>query len=694
MANSAAGLGDAVESFLDVLEDVVGQPEQLLQQEAEGIHVRSLEFAKACFAALHSQAPDAGLPQLLTDGFTIEQMWAQLQRQNHPLTKKLNRQVDEALAAHESGELKVAEDVKPLPDAPDMDDLGLDDDAADIAPTKKKTKGAKKMKTTAKARPKKSPIDSLNFNVDDLEKFLVEAEEAEAAGNPGGVSLQTESEDEEDSDVGRDYGKKAKHSDFFDPDDGDAEQEGVPLLEDGDQTDTGGEDGGEEQSGHAEENTFGLPSALDDDASDEEKDLEAALDEAEKQAEAEEQEEDDDEGEDSDADDDPDQDPSEDDEDAIERAEQEQIAAEMRKEARAAGHKDAAPVVEDESLSKKDARIKALQEEISQLEAEQLDEKHWSLVGEVGAKDRPLNSLLELHVDLPQSSYAAKRAENDADKLGLSAEDAGVAGVETDNVPLEAIIIQRIEDKMFDDVIATKKVRPADEKQGSDDPFAGLDFTKSRVGLGEIYAAQYEEQVLGKPLEQEEDVQKKEAKKLFLELMYKLDRLSNNFFTPKVPKSALFDGKSAGKARAVVVEDKMPVHVSDAVLKAPEEVKPPDGRDKADNELTREERTAQRRQRKHQRIRATLKRVQEGDLTLSGLEERATKLREKNKLAKQAVRDQKAGVDRKAGKKTKIKSTELLAMAGEAANADLTRKQAMRQQRLDSNTMSSKKAKL
>mmetsp|Transcript_9054 Transcript_9054/g.21625 ORF Transcript_9054/g.21625 Transcript_9054/m.21625 type:complete len:694 (+) Transcript_9054:38-2119(+) len=693
MANAAADLGDAVESFLDVLEEVVGQPEQLLQEEAESIHVRSLEFAKVCFAALHSQAPDAGLPHLLTDGFTIEQMWAQLQRQNHPITKKLNKQVEEVLAAHDNGELKVAEDVKPMPEAQEMDDHGMDEDALDPPPTKKKAKGAKKVKTTVKARPKKSPIDSLNFNVDELEKFLLEAEEAEAAGNPGGVSLQTESEDEDDSEVGRDFGKKAKHSDFFDPDDGDAEEEGVPALQDGEQTDTDGEESGEEESGHGEENTFGLPSALGDDASDEEKELEAALDEAEKQAEEDEQDEDDDEGEDSDGDDD-DGDPSEEDEDAIERAEQEQIAAEMRREAREAGNSDAAPLVPDESLSKKDARIKALQEEISQLEAEQLDEKHWSLVGEVGAKDRPLNSLLELHVDLPQSSYAAKRAENDADKLGLSAEDAGVPGVESDNVPLEAIIIQRIEDKMFDDVIATKKVRPADEKQGSDDPFAGLDFTKSRVGLGEIYAAQYEEQVLGKPVEQEEDVQKKEAKKLFLELMYKLDRLSNNFFTPKVPKSALLDGKSAGKARAVVVEDKMPVHVSDAVLKAPEEVKPPDGRDKADNELTREERTAQRRQRKHQRIKATLKRVQEGDLTLSGLEERAAKLQEKNKLAKQAMKDQKAGVDRKAAKKTKIKSTELLAMAGEAANADLTRKQAMRQQRLDSNTMSSKKAKL
>eukprot|EP00913_Durusdinium_trenchii_P003500 g3240.t1 len=71
------------------------------------------------------------------------------------------------------------------------------------------------------------------------------------------------------------------------------------------------------------------------------------------------------------------------------------------------------------SLYEMDRRLKSLEEEVQKLEEEQLQEKSWEMKGEVSARQRPLNSLLEVALDQPMTHFAAKRAE-EMRCLGLS----------------------------------------------------------------------------------------------------------------------------------------------------------------------------------------------------------------------------------------------------------------------------------
>ena len=102
---------------------------------------------------------------------------------------------------------------------------------------------------------------------------------------------------------------------------------------------------------------------------------------------------------------------------------------------------------------------------IEKIEDEMMNPKGWEMAGEATARDRPVNSLLEVHLDF-----------NAATKL------PPVITKETTNA-IEALIKQRILDEIFDDPVlktATKR------KKLNDDP--EMDFTKSKKGLGDIYA--------------------------------------------------------------------------------------------------------------------------------------------------------------------------------------------------------------
>merc|ERR1719213_242930 len=103
---------------------------------------------------------------------------------------------------------------------------------------------------------------------------------------------------------------------------------------------------------------------------------------------------------------------------------------------------------------------------------------------------------------------------------------------------VEAIIRQRVWDETFDDVERKDAVAPSQRPQGADDDTVEtLNFEKSRVGLADIYAKQYEAELLGHQTEGEmkEDKAKTEVRALFAKLMYKLDQLTNSHFTPRPP---------------------------------------------------------------------------------------------------------------------------------------------------------------
>lgn len=62
-----------------------------------------------------------------------------------------------------------------------------------------------------------------------------------------------------------------------------------------------------------------------------------------------------------------------------------------------------------------------LRDAIEKMELELVGDKHWSMLGEAGAKHREYNSLLNLHLELPQFHH---QRENDLeafpDTLGVS----------------------------------------------------------------------------------------------------------------------------------------------------------------------------------------------------------------------------------------------------------------------------------
>jgi U3 small nucleolar RNA-associated protein MPP10 len=102
---------------------------------------------------------------------------------------------------------------------------------------------------------------------------------------------------------------------------------------------------------------------------------------------------------------------------------------------------------------------------IEKIEDEMMNPKGWEMAGEATARDRPVNSLLEVHLDF-----------NAATKL------PPVITKETTNA-IEALIKQRILDEIFDDPVLKMASK---RKKLNDDP--EMDFTKSKKGLGDIYA--------------------------------------------------------------------------------------------------------------------------------------------------------------------------------------------------------------
>merc|ERR1719253_1871479 len=60
---------------------------------------------------------------------------------------------------------------------------------------------------------------------------------------------------------------------------------------------------------------------------------------------------------------------------------------------------------------------------------------------------------------------------------------------------IEEMLRRRIAERLFDDVERKTELPPALQERKPDGD--SLDFEKSRVGLGEIYAKQYEVEVLG-----------------------------------------------------------------------------------------------------------------------------------------------------------------------------------------------------
>eukprot|EP00913_Durusdinium_trenchii_P023257 g21835.t1 len=235
---------------------------------------------------------------------------------------------------------------------------------------------------------------------------------------------------------------------------------------------------------------------------------------------------------------------------------------------------------------------------------------------------------------------------------------------------LEAIIKQRVWDEAFDDVVRKAQLPPSQRAQtGEEEAVETLNFEKSRVGLGDIYAKQYEAEMLGHQTDAEkaEDKdrdrdgkpkntdapmdrrelrrsledrfqEKAELKELFARVMFKLDQLSNAHFTPRPPLLGAAAAHAA-KVPSLKMEETIPLMVSDAQLQAPEEAKAPrrHAKEKLEGdhtELSPDEKAAVRRTRKVARKKTLERKVEGGEMSLKDRREREEKLEEKNQKAK------------------------------------------------------------
>ncbi|KAG1664212.1 U3 small nucleolar RNA-associated protein MPP10 [Nymphon striatum] len=203
---------------------------------------------------------------------------------------------------------------------------------------------------------------------------------------------------------------------------------------------------------------------------------------------------------------------------------------------------------ESAQLSNYEKRQENVKKKITEMEESNLAEKPWQLQGEIGALTRPENSLLQ--EDL-QFSHTTRQAP---------------AITEETTQSLESIIIQRIKDKMFDDV--TRKEKPKEEVFEYKKRIV-LDQEKSKEGLAEIYEKEYLKQK-NKDTEGEKEIPEHvEIDRMMKSLFSKLDALSNFHYTPQPPAPEI---KIVSNLPAITVEEVAPSSVSDGALLAPEEV--------------------------------------------------------------------------------------------------------------------------
>jgi U3 small nucleolar RNA-associated protein MPP10 len=158
----------------------------------------------------------------------------------------------------------------------------------------------------------------------------------------------------------------------------------------------------------------------------------------------------------------------------------------------------------------------ALKEQIAALEAENVAPKKWSLSGEVNARSRPQNSLLEEDLDFERVMKPVP--------------------VVTEEVvqELEETIKSRILSGDYDDVV---RRRPLDEKPFLPSKLIHLQDTKSAQSLAEIYEDEYSAAQNGGVAGEDRDGKLKkeheEIERQWEKICAKLDALCNAHFTPK-----------------------------------------------------------------------------------------------------------------------------------------------------------------
>ncbi|KAK0587900.1 hypothetical protein LWI29_030867 [Acer saccharum] len=498
------------------------------------------EASRQLFSFLKSHTPKSPLDQLLVKGFDAEQIWQQIDLLSQPLLSGLKREVkkfeknpDEIGKIRKvlEGERKDFESEKEVVEEKDgfddeLDD-GLDDDDDDDEEEEEEEGEEPEPESDEEGSEEKEEkeIEDEFLKINELEQYL-EEDEAREYGLKKDVNNDKKKGrrkvlDDEDED-GR--GEEEEEED----EDEEEEDEELGVFGEGDE-----DDGDMDQLGTARyEEFFGgkkkkVP----------EKKSKLVLKKKSKLVDGSEEESSSDEEEEEDADD---------------------VVMKDQK---------------NENLSTHEKQLRKLQSEIEKMEKANMDQKTWTMQGEVTAAQRPKNSALEVDLDFQHNVRPAPVI------------------TEEFTTSLEEMIKKRILEGQFDDAqkiftLPSKAPRELNE----------LDENKSKKGLAEVYEEEFVQKTnpAAAPL-LFSDEQKKEASMLFKKLCLKLDALSHFHFTPK---PVIEDMSIQMNVPALAMEEIAPIAVSDAAMLAPEEVFSGKGDVKEETELTQADRKRRRANKK------------------------------------------------------------------------------------------------
>ncbi|VDM39721.1 unnamed protein product [Toxocara canis] len=231
--------------------------------------------------------------------------------------------------------------------------------------------------------------------------------------------------------------------------------------------------------------------------------------------------------------------------------------------------------VEDERKeeSEFEKRQKKIRSKIAAIEEANLAPRSWEMSGEVSSLERDENTLLEQHVAFEHSAKSAPIITVDS------------------TAKLEALIIQRIKDKAFDDV-ERKVLEPETEERYR----APVEEPLVKKSLAEVYEEQFQKAQQGETKEAKVDEKIAEIEKLMSELFKKLDALSHfRYIPPEVRPEVHIVSNVASLQK----EEVGPMASTDDVLMAPEEVKRHEkGEIKSKEERDHADRARERRKKK------------------------------------------------------------------------------------------------
>ncbi|KAK6204403.1 U3 small nucleolar ribonucleoprotein complex, subunit Mpp10 [Scheffersomyces amazonensis] len=212
-----------------------------------------------------------------------------------------------------------------------------------------------------------------------------------------------------------------------------------------------------------------------------------------------------------------------------------------------------------ENLSSYEKQQLKLQEEIAKLEAELVADKKWTMKGEISAKDRPQDSLLDdpASTDL-QFDRTSKPVPIITDEVTETIED---------------LIRRKVKNEEFDDLPRRLISDVAKYNQAKRDKYE-LSEQKSSKSLSELYEDEYhnagtsgtsgESQVSDEVKKQHDEISE-----LFTKVTHKLDALSSAHFVPKPHQFKTIEIKVTD---TINMEDAQPLNVTSESQLAPQEV--------------------------------------------------------------------------------------------------------------------------